>query len=561
MAKVTYADTIRPSFGIQFPKELFKYTAGQLECVLSEEELMAKPPEELSSIVALLEEQPAAAIKDPLEWGWILESWERCNQLWPEAKSQVIFGGNRSSKTSYAGALILDVMRKIPEAMTYSLQTNEERSIKINQTYVWDWLPERLKKYGKKKGENFNLNWTQKNGFAGDVCIIPPELPGAQKGSSCFFKNYSQYHNNQQAFEGLKGHLIHWDEEIPHKLFETLFARLGDYHGKMLGTVTTLQGYTPLIMDLLKGAETLEVRYAPLVGKELPILQKCKTWPDTYIHYWWTQDNLFIDAEEIVRAYVNRPVADKMARIYGIPARSQHNKFPKFSREVNVVKHEEIPFIEDPNEKVTRYFVTDPGGSKPWVAIWAGIVESGDIYIYREFPDFGNYGEWAIPHQTPSGQSLGKAGSAQKPMGFGFREWKNMFEGLEHGEEILIRWVDPSFSRQKITKESGQSDILEEMAAVDFHLVPAPWGDVESGQAKLNDILSWDDTKPFSETNSPKLYISECCENTIQSMLEYTGVSKMEHWKDFVDTVRYLVTSGSNYVEGKGAEAYGGGGY
>ena len=35
--------------------------------------------------------------------------------------------------------------------------------------------------------------------------------------------------------------------------------------------------------------------------------------------------------------------------------------------------------------------------------------------------------------------------------------------------------------------------------------------------------------------NRPKLYISDRCDNTITSLLEYSGQSRAEHFKDQVD--------------------------
>lgn len=707
MSKIVMADSIVPEFGIPFPHDMLRMVKGELECKLDREELGRMTEDGLRKLVTLIEEQPKMSREEPMRWGWTLDSWEKCNQLWPNAKCQVIFGGNRclhgdtrifsdgqfipisqiesqlranglpltvhqvngydlerkandfmyrasvpfikgvypcvkvqigfgwhkheficsedhrvlaingewvaakdlipgrrlqgmhgknhysvvrrvspagnhecwdmevddvhnyyaegcfhhnSSKTHYASALTMDVMEKIPEAIAYSLQTNEERSIQINQAYMYQRLAGHYRRMAKKKGELFSLNWTQKNGFAGDVCILPPVDEDAEKGSACYFKNYSQYHNDAQAFEGLKGHLIHADEEIPFKLFETLFGRLGDFHGRLLLTVTTLQGYTPLVTDLLKGAETLESRYADLVGKELPTLQKCANWPDTYIHYWWTQDNPFIDAQEIIRSYQNRPMGDKLARLYGIPTKSHSNQFPKFGREVNVIPHDEIPFVKNPSEKASYYMGVDPGDGKPWVMVWVGYTEDGNVYVYREYPDVSQ-GEWAVPHQTPQGVPLGKKGPGQRPLGYGFQQWKDVIESLENQDVPLMRWMDPNYCKQPVTKKEGQSNLLEEMSMVGMHFTAATYDPVGTGVARINELLDWDDTNPLSEDNRPKIYISDRCENLIQSMSEYTGVSKAEQWKDFVDALRYVVVSSPGYIGGGSVETFGGGGY
>ena len=73
-----------------------------------------------------------------------------------------------------------------------------------------------------------------------------------------------------QIFEGWAAHCIHADEEIPENIFNTLLARLTDNHGRLILTFTTLQGYTPLVNSLLKGATTVRSKYSALMDKELP---------------------------------------------------------------------------------------------------------------------------------------------------------------------------------------------------------------------------------------------------------------------------------------------------
>ena len=57
-----------------------------------------------------------------------------------------------------------------------------------------------------------------------------------------------------QIFEGWSAHAIHCDEEVSEAIFSTLLARLTIF-GRLILTFTTLQGWTPLINSLLKGAK------------------------------------------------------------------------------------------------------------------------------------------------------------------------------------------------------------------------------------------------------------------------------------------------------------------
>jgi len=480
----------------------------------------------------------------------------------PEAHNYYAQGcfHHNSTKSTFANRLLVDMAQKIDEARIYHWHDNEERSVVDAQATIFNSLPFDLREKGQKRGgQNYSVTYNQKTGFVGRLptCILPPR-DGIDKGSSIFFKYYTQYLQNQQVAEGFNAHIVEMDEECPLKLFQTMIPRTVDFHGRIILTFTTLQGWTPLIAELLKGAETVATRYAPTEGRELPVEQICHAWPSARIYYWWTEDNPFIDSHHLVEQYVNQPAEERLARLYGIPTKTQQGKFPKFNKDVNVVPHGEIPFIKHPDKyPVTRYFITDPAGTKPWVAVWIGVIGDGRVYVYRESPTE----EWCQPHVNNAGTPVGKPSVGQKPNGWGYLQWKEHFIGLEQDEEIIQRICDPGFGTQKVTKTDGQTDIFAEMASLDFHMIPVYRGDVESGVSKINDLLSWDDRKPLSEINRPQLYVSDQCQNTINSMLEYTGCSKEEHWKDFVDAVRYGVVNGLHYCEEGGLEATGGGGY
>ena len=110
------------------------------------------------------------------------------------------------------------------------------------------------------------------------------------------------------------------------------------------------------------------------------------------------------------------------------------------------------------------------------------------------------------------------------------------------------------------TKE-GESNIINQMANLDFVFRPAPGVDIEAGIAKINDALAWDDSEPMTLRNRPKLYISDRCDNTITSLLEYSGQSRAEHFKDQIDCIRYLLVAGAEHITNGSLQCTGGGGY
>jgi hypothetical protein len=187
-------------------------------------------------------------------------------------------------------------------------------------------------------------------------------------------------------------------------------------------------------------------------------------------------------------------------------------------------------------------------------------MEDGRMYIYREFPD-STMGAWALPHVNGAGKSVGKPGPGQRPLGWGYIDYKTHFEDLEDGETIFERIVDPRMGSATVRTKEGESNIINTMSNLGFVFRPAPGVDIEAGIAKINDALSWDDTEPMTEENTPKLFVSDRCENTISSMIEYSGQSRTEHWKDQIDCIRYLMVSGPEHITDSKMAVTGGGGY
>lgn len=558
MPRVTYADEVDAHFGIPWTDDL-KFEKGELACALSEDEIDALPQARAEMLSRLMIDQPNSEKEDPIEWGWTLPGWRRVMERWDKDKIHVILGGNRSSKTTLCSRLLVHLAQQIPEAEIRSMHVSEERSIADAQRYIWEALPARYKR-AKKKSTNHSLQYTQKNGFNSGKAILPPSTPGAERGSTISFNNYRQYMADPQIFEGWSAHAIHCDEEVSEAIFNTLLARLTDFSGRLILSFTTLQGYTPLINSLLKGAETVKTKYSSLLNRELPIEQVSANWPDCRIYYFWSEMSPFVNANELIRTYSKQPLEVKLARLYGIPSKAMEGRFPKFSREVNVIPHEKIPFIQNDGVPVTRYFVADPGGSKPWVCIWAGVMRDGSIYIYREFPD-SSMGSWALPHINGVGKSVGKPGPAQRPLGWGYSDYQNHFEDLENDEEIFERIVDPRMGAATVREKEGESNIITTMANLGFVMRPAPGVEIESGIAKINDALAWNDNDDMTDENKPKLYVSDRCDNTITCLLEYSGQSRTEHFKDYIDCIRYLMVSGAEHITPGSMVATGGGGY
>jgi phage terminase large subunit-like protein len=526
---VIYADTVRPAFGLPWPRfELKDYTS-----------LPADEPAKDWELKQRIEE---LAHKDPVKFGWVLESWVDVCENWEKYKIHVLLGGNRSGKSSFAARLTIWLLENIPECRIRCYHVNDDKSIAEQQAYVWEALPDRYKHMDKKRGQAHSIQYTQQNGFVGSKLILPPQ-EGCRRGSEIIFGNYQQYRNDAQVIEGWWAHFIWGDEEVPQKMFDRLLTRLYDARGRILITFTTVQGWSPLISDVLGRTRTLKKRRSELVGRNLPIVQESLTRPGTRISYAWTQDNPFIPAETI-EFMRGRPEAEILAIAHGIPTKNALTKFPKFRDDVHVIKSESLPWERavregrDPPE-VVYYNVIDPGGSKPWFCIWAGVDQYDDIYVFKEFPD-GVWGE-------PSEKTEGSPGPAQKPLGWGIQDYKAMLEDMEYGFEVFERIIDPRMGASPSAGQEGATNLITELEDAGFVLRTAPGQRIEHGEALINDRLSYDENEPVGPKNRPRIFITENCMNTVEAIKNYTGCSRHEVWKDPIDCIRYLLENGCDF--------------
>ena len=531
MADVFYADEYQPDFGYPYP-------------VWTKEYLTGLPEEELKQLLDVRRQLEENAKLEPAEYGWTLPGWEAVKKNWKNYRNHVVLGGNRSSKSTFCGRLVVDAAMKIPEARIRCYSINEDRSIAEQQALVWESLPTRIKALSRHKGRAYSVGYSQRTGFTGSKIVLPPQ-PGYARGSEILFTHYASYKNDAQTAEGWWAHLVWCDEECPQKLFETLQYRLTDARGRLILSFTTLNGWTPLIADIMGRTKTLEKRPAPLLsGKDVPTAMESLTRPSTRIYFFWTEDQKFIPVDDFVAGIKGRPRDEILARAYGIPTKSSESPFPAFDEQVHVVPHDELPFVKDPSYRVTRYHVIDPSGSKPWFMIWAA-VDPLCTYIYREWPDIG-FGDWAEPGETAEG----KAGPAQRPISMGIRDYVETVRQSEEGEEVFERCIDPRLGAAQTQGKEGSTNIITELDEEGMTVNPAPGLHIDHGLMLINTMLKYDAERPISATNSPRLKISDRCQNLIFALKNYTNLGgKDEACKDPIDCLRYLLVNGADYID------------
>ena len=532
------ADAYAPAFGMQWVP------------VHSRAVLEAMPLEQLIQYRKNRTEYEKLNEANPVRDGYVLPMWNKVMANWPKYKNIILLGGNRSGKSTFCARLSVWASCVIPGAEVHCYSVNNVKSVDEQQKYIWEAIPASIKAMPTKKGQYHTIQYSQRNGFTGDKCIFPPHS-GARSGGYMRFHNYAQYGDDPNTAEGFKGHLLWLDEECPLSLFKTLQYRTVDYRGRIVLSFTTIGGWTPLVQLIMAKTKTIEKAYAPLLGRDLPIIQESLSFPDTIIYNFWTEHNAWIDVGDFQKAMRGKPKEEIMARAYGIPTKSIAGVFPSFNKEVNVIAHDELPFVklklDDKGEpipyKVTRYMAIDPAGSKHWFMLWVAIDASDTWFVYAEWPDFD---DWALAGST----AAGKPGPAQKGTGKGIRDYVELIKGIESDTRIYERYIDPRLGAAEKQTQDGATTIINDLDEADMTVIPASGVDIENGIQLINNLLAYDEKKPRSSVNSPRLFISDRCQNLIYALQEYTNAGgRDESCKDPIDCLRYLAVSNLQYFE------------
>lgn len=483
---------------------------------------------------------------DPYRYGHELDHWIKADGLLSQGAECLVLGGNRSGKTEWAGKRVVQSAMNNPNSIIWCFQTTFENSVQMQQKVIWKYIPKELKNV--KRDKVTNISYSQKRGFSDGKLVFP-------NGSEIVFRNYSQdittieggEIGSMTPTEGLPH--IHnvgfWaDELVPQAWLETLRFRLVTRDSVGIITFTPIEGYSPTIKEYLNGAITEEeIESDILKGYKVPIVQQPKR-KDSKIIYFQTKDNPYGGYARIKKTLEGAHRDDILCRAHGVPVKPMAGKFPKFSHKVNVVKHEEIPFIKDKNSKVTHYQVIDPSGAKPWFMIWISVTDMEEVYIWAEFPDI-HIGDWA----DCSKGTKGRPGDGARPNGYGFQDYKDRMIEIEEGVTIFERIIDPRLGASRFQNEETQTSIIDELSKIGIDTIPAPGYDEDAGLQSINDWLAYDERADIHIGNKPKLYISDRCHNTIYAFGEYTGqYGKDEVTKDPIDCVRYGAVSDIIYV-------------
>lgn len=519
--------------------------------------------------------------------------WRDADKLLCGKKRLLVLGSNRSSKSTYAGKRVQNVLTRTPTIQPvgqdytipwlaelsenvqgrigWCFHTQELTSISLQQPILWQFMPSYLQALyrlnpslyhsrKRKPGIHTDVNYTIKNGFPGFRFVLPNQ-------SQCFFFNYRQ---DRDVVEGGQIDLAWADELIPVDWLERLTTRTVDRRGKIILTFTPVRGYSDTVAEFLNGARIVEwkdCRHPYFKGKvmwpggkagRVPYIAECLNGQDAVI-WFHAFENPFLEAgwQGFIQEWSSKSEAQQKIVVFGITQKTTGSKFPKFGKH-NILSPDKVPkFLLNG----TNYHLMDFAWMRNWFMLWVRVCINPAnrrkyYYVYREWPDFETYGAWF----EPSGQKAdGVAGPAQEVSVSGPKEYATLTKALESQqaeESVYRRFGDArTGAMETAVEEGGALSILEQLSGVEnFDVEPVVCADgtglITEGVNLINELLAYDESAPFSPANEPRLFISSQCHQLIESMRNWTGRDGQKGAsKDPIDVLRYAVVMDLDHAD------------
>ncbi len=152
-------------------------------------------PEELLAVHKAYHESIANAERDPYRFGFVLDHWKTSDFWWDKYRTLLLFGANRSGKTSYGARAVVKAAIENPGSLIYCFSQTEETSLLVQQPAIYLALPAELKV--KRTESVTHISYSSQNGFTGNALVLP-------NGSRIVFKFYTQFQQNQSILEGME---------------------------------------------------------------------------------------------------------------------------------------------------------------------------------------------------------------------------------------------------------------------------------------------------------------------------------------------------------------------
>jgi len=364
-------------------------------------------------------------------------------------RNKWFFGGNRSGKTT-AGAI--DVISwgigEYPDSLSetglippfqppieiWVVSLDFSISKDVVQPKIREWLPKRyIRKWTTTPG-NYALELTN--------------------GSSYQFKSCDA---GWEKFQGTAKHIIWFDEEPDWNVYQECLARLVDYKGYIIGTMTPLHGLT-WVFDEIYDRQ----------GTDIDVITA-----EIY-------DNPHLDPLEIKRLEDAYSDEEKEARLHGKFVEFAGLIYKGFDKEVHVIsgKNFSIP------KSWTRIMCIDPGINNPTAVLWIAISPDDVWYVYDEY------------YET------------EKTV----KENAKAIKAITGGQKILATLIDPSADSR--TPDQLQS-VRQQYMKYGIFTRPAN-NDVSTGINAVKQLLRINE-----KTGKPRLYFLDHCVAAIKEIARY----------------------------------------
>lgn len=574
--------TAKPARTVWTPHPVLRIPTQEQVKVLIEQVGPEEAKRRLAEVHRQREEKIRLEQLDPLRHGYDAAMFAKLQALMLDFDEVLVMGGNRLGKTRDAVKLIVQDQVNRPEIQVAAFDRSERASINKQQPLFHAMLPPEWRDLGKR-GTEIYVKWTKATGFSNMQYILP-------NGGQTMFFNYKQDVND---FEGYEIDWAYFDELVPLPFYEAMAFRLGkDRPLKILITFTPLENggpaYTPVVQKFLAGSRVVET--APVAPEmhavlkpdmalardcppgHLPVLLQCANPRACVLFYHWGC-NPFGANQEVLRKLQGRPKAQWLVRAYGFVDKPAGAALASFGAEHRITR---AKFDEIVKQGVTRYCVIDPGHAKNWFIKWYAVTPQGWRIVYREWPDYGRYGEWALPPERAD-QHDWRPGEAQRlGLAPGIDRYKRLMLELEgwrwdekleewdgsRSETIQRRLIDPRLGGQGVPSQEEGTSIIDLLAGETkgrsgkvhlprFLVEEAPGRHVAHGIQLLQSAMEWDTARPLNAyDNCPKWFVLDDLKQTEIAYAEYTGLgTDRDALKDIIDPDRYFIESGYGYVD------------
>jgi hypothetical protein len=409
---------------------------------------------------------------EPLTRGFVLDPWYTLLEQYQHARTVYCGGGKRASKTECAAWLFVKSCLAYPGGRRWILGETENSSQNIQQPAIWKYLPRAWRtQLNHKESREFKLKYAEGRGFSDNLLVMPTDPPTIIKFLS-FIQDPQHYQGWRLGAENFKPVTLRagdreiplpnmgwWaDENMPLLWLETAETRSQDVQSCGLWTFSPLEGITATIKEMLGSPQVLDQKAAELLPPDRVMVPGCKpgqmptvmecSRPRTRAVFFFRQDNPFGRYEDHAAEIRLKPETVIMRDSYGWAVDVRHRAFPKFGA-VHIIKPEHLP------SDGTNYMLTDPAGARRWATIWVRVDPRGYHFIYRDWPDKGHFGDWAVPSDREE-EPDGRPGPAQQSDGMGVTGYKELFlneETLTLEISGVGEWVETDPYRRRIADQ------------------------------------------------------------------------------------------------------------